>query len=261
VKAVFKPTDEEGDSPNNPKEHARDVDRGIRQGEAAIREVIAYRLDQRMDNIFRVPPTLLVNIAHPNFVDEEGKPKTKTGSLQYFVQSQGCASDIGPRSFPTEEVHRVAALDMMIYNTDRHDGNILYNREGLTLTPIDHGFSLPEKFGAAWFDWMYYPQASTTFTPHLASKISSFDVHQFARDISQEFDVREECLMTMILSTMILQTGVEMGKTPKQLAQFLSRGRPHEMSPVEVMMSEVEDMDGDFMCNVREKLAHKLSGL
>lgn len=110
MKAVFKPTDEEGDSPNNPKEHARDVDRGIRQGEAAIREVIAYRLDQRMDNIFRVPPTLLVNIAHPNFVDEEGKPKTKTGSLQYFVQSQGCASDIGPRSFPTEEVIFVPLL-------------------------------------------------------------------------------------------------------------------------------------------------------
>ena len=80
--AIVKPCDEEPLAPNNPKGF---VGRGlgdpglrptVRVGQAALREVAAYLLDH--GGLARVPPTVLVRVAHPVFhvaAAAEGKGK------------------------------------------------------------------------------------------------------------------------------------------------------------------------------------------
>ena len=68
--AVFKPIDEEAFAPNNPRDHAgpfgsQTFRAGVLSGEACIREVAAYLLDN--GGFSGVPPTTMVENAHNSF--------------------------------------------------------------------------------------------------------------------------------------------------------------------------------------------------
>ena len=100
----------------------------------------------------------------------------KLGSLQEFVSHQGDSSEMGPSRFNAADVHRIGILDLRLYNTDRHAGNMLTSKpvsqsrtrlsSGLSklddaqinLTPIDHGFCLPEALEPPYFEWLHWPQ-------------------------------------------------------------------------------------------------------
>ena len=139
----------------------------VRVGEAALREVAAYLLDH--DNFAGVPHTVLVNIAHPIFhinapkstpqgpsslrapsswldpaslslggfgsspVDQAGAQlQPKLASLQGFVTHTGDTSDMGTSQFSIAHVHRIGVLDIRLYNTDRHAGNLLVRPAAVT---------------------------------------------------------------------------------------------------------------------------------
>ena len=76
-----------------------------------------------------VPLTLQVEAMHPAFYTHSVRPLSrygaKVGSLQKWVAHDDCASDRGAQTFPKEEVHKIAILDMRILNTDRNDANVL----------------------------------------------------------------------------------------------------------------------------------------
>ncbi len=199
--AIVKPCDEEPLAPNNPKGFVgRQLgDLGlkptVRVGEAAMREVAAYLLDH--DHFAKVPHTAFVRVAHPIFhiaeasapapfarldssedvvVVGEGDLQLKLGSMQEFVAHDCDTSELGPSRFSTRDVHRIGLLDIRLFNTDRHAGNMLVrkprqqgssmNLSALTrlvdaqyeLVPIDHGFCLPEALEAPYFEWLYWPQ-------------------------------------------------------------------------------------------------------
>lgn len=83
-------------------------------------------------------------------------------------------SEMGASRFAVRDVHRIGILDIRIWNTDRHAGNILVRRSresalnlsGLArldsaqmeLVPIDHGFCLPEALEPPYFEWLHWPQ-------------------------------------------------------------------------------------------------------
>lgn len=78
--AVFKPEDEEPFAPNNPRGFVSEAGskgfrEGILSGEAAKREVAAFRLDGQME--VGVPQTYLTDLNHQKF----SKKAQKTGSL------------------------------------------------------------------------------------------------------------------------------------------------------------------------------------
>ncbi|KAL3909673.1 MAG: hypothetical protein SGPRY_009340, partial [Prymnesium sp.] len=50
------------------------------------------------------------------------------GSLQQFERHVGCADDFSASIFSTEEVQRIALLDIRIFNLDRHGANLLVQR-------------------------------------------------------------------------------------------------------------------------------------
>ncbi|KAG6712757.1 hypothetical protein I3843_05G110600 [Carya illinoinensis] len=162
--AIVKPTDEEPFAPNNPKGFVGKalgqpgLKRSVRVGETGFREVAAYLLD---DNHFaNVPPTALVKITHSIFNVNDGvngnkphkkKQVSKIASFQQFIPHDFDASDHGTSSFPVAAVHRIGILDVRIFNTDRHAGNLLVRKlDGVgrfgqvELIPIDHGLCLPE---------------------------------------------------------------------------------------------------------------------
>ncbi|KAK2077436.1 hypothetical protein QBZ16_004281 [Prototheca wickerhamii] len=146
-RAIMKPCDEEPLAPNNPKGFVgrRLGDPGlkptVRVGEAAAREVAAYLLDR--GHFSRVPHTVMVEMAHPIFHvaagDEAGEgagiappaapaPRRKLGSLQEFVPHECDTSELGASRFSVADVHRIGILDVRLFNTDRHAGNILVRR-------------------------------------------------------------------------------------------------------------------------------------
>jgi hypothetical protein len=96
----------------------------------------------------------------------------KLGSLQEFVRHECDTTEMGCSRFSVRDVQRIAILDIRLYNTDRHSGNILVRRPTSSslnlrarleeaqheLIPIDHGFCLPEALETPYFEWLHWPQ-------------------------------------------------------------------------------------------------------
>lgn len=211
--AIVKPCDEEPLAENNPKGYVgRSLgDYGwkptVRVGEAAMREVAAYLLDH--NNFAKVPTSVLIRARHPVFcynnrmssvrascLDltalEPGKESPlpmKLGSLQEFVHHECDTSEMGPSRFNVKDVHRIGILDIRLFNTDRHAGNMLVkvSKDNSTdlrsrmaekqyeLIPIDHGFCLPETLEAPYFEWLHWPQTMLPFGEEELQYIRNLD--------------------------------------------------------------------------------------
>ncbi len=100
-------------------------------------------------------------------------------------------SEMGASRFAARDVHRIGILDIRIWNTDRHAGNILVRRPRdsalalsglarldsgqLELVPIDHGFCLPESYESPYFEWLFWPQVFFRLQMHVSHFVA--DVH------------------------------------------------------------------------------------
>jgi len=257
--AVFKPQDEEGSSEHNPKYKkggrsgsargsrrtsssiyasggvtSSKVRKDFQVGEASYREVAAYLLD-RKHHFYGVPNTCMVKIWYPTWKSE------KVGSLQEFVMNDGASWDIGPSIFPVKEVHKIGILDLHIFNTDRHGGNILLceNDDGVySLTPIDHGYSLPTSLDRAWFDWLTWPQSRVPFDDETKRYIDSIDPEDDEKMLKTFLPIADESIVIMKISTLLLKRGVHNNLTLSQIGMIASRKVPEKPSLLEIMVEE-----------------------
>ncbi|KAG8057112.1 hypothetical protein GUJ93_ZPchr0002g24685 [Zizania palustris] len=289
--AIVKPTDEEPFAPNNPNGFVGKtlgqlgLKRSVRVGETGFREVAAYLLDY--DNFANVPLTMLVKITHSvfnvnNTVGGQSKlfhyklqAVSKIASLQQFIPHDFDASDHGPSSFPVSEVHRIGILDIRIFNTDRHGGNLLVRKLGpgadnfgaqTELIPIDHGLCLPECLEDPYFEWIHWPQASIPFIEEELDYIANLDPVKDAEMLRMELPmIREACLRVLVLSTTFLKEAAAFGLCLSDIGEMMSRpfnGKEEEPSELELLSMEarkwvedrelslleagVEDDDDDF---------------
>jgi len=241
--AVFKPQDEEGNSESNPKlsllatlDKTHLPNKGIRPGEAALREVAASILDR--EHFYGVPKTQLVKITH-RFGSLE-RLVTKIGSLQEFIENDGCSEDFGYRSYSTNEVHKIGILDVQMLNVDRHAGNVLIRKSrngSLSLIPIDHGFSLPDRLECSWFEWMNWPQSKLPFDDDIKSFILRIDIERDTQMLRKELGIRRECLSVMAITTTLLKKAVEFNLTLYDIGLLLCRksSSPSSPSPIELI--------------------------
>jgi len=276
--AVFKPQDEEGISENNPKRNQGELksssdsdsddkltssssnslpNKGILPGEAALREVAACLLDR--EHFYGVPRTQLVKIYHPN--DElmgtnitvansnnnnitnnnninTLQPFCKIGSLQEFIDNDGCSEDYGFRSFPVNEVHKIGILDIQMLNVDRHSGNILIKKMkkgSLQLIPIDQGFSLSDNLECNWFEWMNWPQSKIPFDDDVKAYISRIDIDRDALMLQKELNIRPKCIKTMKITTTLLKIAIDLNLTLYDIGLIVCRksDNPNEPSLLE----------------------------
>ncbi|KAK8488376.1 hypothetical protein V6N13_028087 [Hibiscus sabdariffa] len=258
--SVFKPIDEEPLAVNNPRQlpvssDGEGLKKGTRVGEGAFREVAAYILDHSKKGQRRlygdekgfagVLPTALIKCLHAGFNNPDGLPTVKIGSLQMFVKNNGSCEDIGPGSFPVEQVHKISVLDIRLANADRHAGNILLTKdeEGQTvLIPIDHGYCLPESFEDCTFEWLYWPQARKSYSPETIDYIKSLDADE---DIALlkflGWNMSQKCARTLRISTMLLKKGAERGLSPFAIGSIMCRENLKEESVIEQMVQEAQD--------------------
>ncbi|KAJ6808186.1 phosphatidylinositol 4-kinase gamma 5-like [Iris pallida] len=263
--AIVKPTDEEPFAPNNPKGFVGKalgqpgLKRSVRVGETGFREVAAYLLDY--DHFANVPPTVLVKITHSIFHVNEGvncgnydrqrQAISKIASFQQFIPHDFDASDHGTSSFPVAAVHRIGILDIRIFNTDRHAGNLLVRklegRDGqfgsqMELIPIDHGLCLPESLEDPYFEWIHWPQASIPFSDDELVYIANLDPVRDSDMLRTELPmIHEACLRVLVLCTTFLKEAAAFGLCLAEIGEMMSReftGREEEPSELEVVCIE-----------------------
>jgi len=260
--AIVKPTDEEPFAPNNPKGFVGralgepGLKRSVRVGETGIREVAAYLLDHQ--HFASVPATALVKITHSVFNVNDGmnanKPcrkdtVSKIASFQQFVPHDFDASDHGTSSFPVSAVHRIGILDVRIFNTDRHAGNLLVRKlDGVgrfgqvELIPIDHGLCLPESLEDPYFEWIHWPQASIPFSEDELDYIDKLDPYEDCRMLRSELPmIREACLRVLVLCTIFLKEAAAYGLCLAEIGEMMSREfRSGEEEPSELELVCIE---------------------
>lgn len=274
--AIVKPTDEEPFAPNNPKGFVGKalgqpgLKRSVRVGETGFREVAAFLLDK--DHFANVPPTALVKITHSIFNINDGvngnktpqkKLVSKIASCQQFIQHDFDASDHGTSSFPVASVHRIGILDIRIFNTDRHAGNLLVRKlDGVgmfgqvELIPIDHGLCLPETLEDPYFEWIHWPQASIPFSDDELEYIEKLDPYDDCEMLRRELPmIREACLRVLVLCTIFLKESAAYGLCLAEIGEMMSREfRSGEEEPSEL---EVICMEARRMLAEREALSPK----
>lgn len=269
--AVFKPSDEEAGSANNPRGLAGDehtMREGFRAGGGAIREVVAYKLDRGFAG---VPPTavdrLLMRTNTGTHLREQ------SGSIQQFVTSDGDASGyrFDGGDFDGRMCQRVALLDCRLFNCDRHEGNILVrprrpvgntdaatvpsmSGEGvgtaaLDIVPIDHAFCLPAfgYFREAEFVWRYWRAAAQPFGPDAAEHVAAIDV-DLDVEVARRAGLPEPSCATLRVCTMLVKLALRssppahadapsptaaISLTPQVLGSMLMREQFDEPSPLE----------------------------
>lgn len=273
---IFKPQDEEPFNVNNPKGYTSNNNserfkEGIGIGEASIRECAAYLLDH--DHFAGVPATDLVICSHPAFFVNNNEshnenPQPKLGSFQEFKKNCGGTEDLGLNfiaSFPTDEVHKIAVLDIRIFNTDRHGDNILFNkeidpntgRETVTLIPIDHGYSLPSSLDEAWFAWQTWPQVKEKFSPATKDYIFKIDVEKDIKMLQAKFpqNFKEAHFRVLRIADMLLKKAASLDLTPFEISNIMCRLDLSAPSELErwVARAEEESKDGE---NVLQTLSN-----
>lgn len=244
--AIVKPTDEEPFAPNNPKGFTGralgqpGLKPSIRVGETGLREVAAYLLDH--GHFAKVPVTALVNATHSVFnVNPEyagaghAQPgNAKIASFQQFVRHDFVAEEVGTSRFPVSSVHRIGILDIRLFNTDRHAGNILVKKmeveagslfeDTVDLIPIDHGLCLPETLDALYFEWLHWHQASIPFSKEELEYIEKLDPGYDCNLLRKELPtMREACLRMLVLSTTFLKLAAKEGLTLAEIGGMMTR--------------------------------------
>ncbi|KAL9225847.1 hypothetical protein vseg_001726 [Gypsophila vaccaria] len=260
--AIVKPTDEEPFAPNNPKGFVGralgqpGLKSSVRVGETGIREVVAYLLDH--EGFACVPPTALVKITHSIFNVNDGvngnKPHkkklvSKIASCQQFIPHDFDASDHGTSNFPVSAVHRIGILDIRIFNTDRHAGNLLVRKlDGVgrfgqvELIPIDHGLCLPESLEDPYFEWIHWPQSSLPFTADELDYIERLDPYKDCALLRSELPmIREACLRVLVLCTIFLKEAAAFGLCLAEIGEMMTREfRVGEEEPSELELICIE---------------------
>ncbi|CAH9110665.1 unnamed protein product [Cuscuta epithymum] len=259
--AIVKPTDEEPYAPNNPKGFVGKtlgqpgLKRSVRVGETGFREVAAYLLDHH--HFANVPPTALVKITHSIFNvndsvngSKKSLPVTKIASFQQFISHDFDASDYGTSGFPVSSVHRVGILDIRIFNTDRHGGNLLVRKHGqfgqVELIPIDHGLCLPETLEDPYFEWIHWPQSSIPFSDEELDYINKLDPVRDSEMLRRELPmIREACLRVLVLCTVFLKEAATYGLCLAEIGEMMSRefhGGDEAPSELEIMCMEASKL-------------------
>ncbi|XP_028790020.1 phosphatidylinositol 4-kinase gamma 4 [Neltuma alba] len=264
--SVFKPIDEEPMAVNNPRGlpvsvNGEGLKKGTRVGQGALREVAAYILDHPRDGprtcsnngeegFAGVPPTAMVKCLHEGFHHPKefmyDSNDIKIGSLQMFMKNTGSCEDMGPLSFPTEEVHKISVLDIRLANADRHAGNILVSKDGeggrIVLIPIDHGYCLPEIFEDCTFDWLYWPQAQEPYSADTIDYVKSLDAEADIELLKfHGWDLPAKCARVFRISTMLLKKGAERGFTPFSIGSIMCRETLKKKSVIEQIVEKAEE--------------------
>jgi hypothetical protein len=201
---IFKPESQEGGARNG-----RD-----KRGAGAIREVLGDTLDQSL-GLGVVPRTRLIAMISDQF-DQFGSPGSNSalqvGSYQKAVSKvkgdiAGYMQDAAKyKAFDVNRLQRIAILDMMSLNKDRHGGNIMFNKKG-KLSAIDQGEMAPsaigynDKFGSAndnsGWAWADLPESEQNWSTANRAIITNMDPEAEIDNLAQEAQAQSSAMASV----------------------------------------------------------------
>lgn len=189
---------------------------GFAQGQSHNREVAAYKLDHKA--WAGVPATI-------NYQTSIGGSNIE-GSVQSFIEHDHSADEDDEnnengrndyRRYPYGQVHRVGLLDIRLFNTDRHGGNLLVRGRGedVSLIPIDHGLCLPD-----WKHlqmptqpvWLMWEQAEIPFDKEVCSYVENLDLDADSL-LLRKSEIEPESIVTFTLCHALMK-GAVIGMKP-----------------------------------------------
>ena len=228
---LFKPFDEESWAPNNPRRQAyrgplgtERMRPGLLSGEGCHREVAASVVD-RFLGLGIVPHTVYARFRHFAFYDPMEGPralgrraKEKSGSFQAFIEQ---AIHLGRRSLELVELQKLALLDVVIGNLDRHTHNILY--DGKQIWAIDNALSFSSRsLGGFRWEWQKQEAASQPFTPAMRALIESMDVERLMVRLRKACFLTVNTVERMRERIALLRAACCQGMAPAQLALLMT---------------------------------------
>ncbi|WBC13747.1 hypothetical protein O7600_21820 [Micromonospora sp. WMMA1998] len=145
--------------PNVPENEFVQVRSTIPENQLAAREVAASRLDEDL-GFDLVPTTARWDGPHG------------AGSMQEFVENARPGRPVTDYTVPERE--RMAVLDYISGNTDRHMGNYLTGPDG-RLVAIDHGYSFPESNAEPLRSDFVQQQMNQPLSPDTMARLQSTD--------------------------------------------------------------------------------------
>ena len=175
------------------------------------------------------------------------------------VRHDADSSEMGTSRFSAHDVHAIGILDIRLFNTDRHAGNILVRRPTaglalgggdaatpaldrlgggrLELVPIDHGFCLPEALEPLFLEWLHWPQAALPFSDAEKSYIAALDADADADLLRRELpSLHIGCLRVLHVGTLLLKKAASAGLCLAEIGAVVSRplvGMDEEPSELE----------------------------
>mmetsp|Transcript_29129 Transcript_29129/g.59182 ORF Transcript_29129/g.59182 Transcript_29129/m.59182 type:complete len:468 (-) Transcript_29129:90-1493(-) len=195
---------------------------GLQIGGGMKREKAAFLLSELLGSFPGVPFT---DIAFVN---------GHAGSVQRFVPNCVDMSDLGPNGIPDMEVQKLALLDLLTFNVDRHEGNIMLQQATKSLIPIDHAQCLPEVVGphganedmlrSLYFAWQTWPQAKARWTDEAKNIVSGLSPENLAASLQSqmaEYPLSASALTSLKVGVIFLKACVAADISASKIADML----------------------------------------
>jgi len=187
--------------------------------------------------------------------------KIKYGALQAYKEHFASAEDVGNSQFVVDDVHKIGILDIRLLNLDRHLGNLLVAKDpggALRLIPIDHGYILPDfrNTSDASFEWLHWKQCKVPFSPASKAYIDKLDAIADAI-ILKKLGIRDEHIMTLILSTTLLRLGAKRGLSLFDIASMIQREGTKENEALFERMTKEAGRQADDLLRAHQTKAQR----
>jgi len=254
-KWVFKPQPPLGNG-LGPGKSSRE---GISPRREYLREIAAFHLDRLNGSFAGVPTTVGVSVPPSTtallrtLCAGSASPYVNTtqadnidGSVQAWIEHRCCSEDMGPSRFSTADVHRIGLLDIRLFNTDRHAGNLLVTSND-RLVPIDHGLCLPDIWcglGQAEFAWLFWKQAKQPFSKSTMQWVANLNTQRDAQ-VLRSLGFPDPCILTLCFCTEVLKFAVlELGWNLNRIGLFFTRMFGAHASKLEDLVREAHSKWG-----------------
>ena len=266
VVGLFKPFDEEVFAPHNPVgprfQGALGLRRtriGCRVGESAHHEVGAFVVDEFL-GFGIVPKTYYAQFTHASFFNAKEDrlisrraPKTKMGSFQEFVGGFVSVDELSLKeraAIPLDEFQLLIVLDVVLGNTDRNIGNILFGDE--KIAAIDHGLCFPDRGDefSFWY-WKYFEQGKEPLLPSIVELLNHFPCEELGLKLRKKCFISLNAVQRIRERVVLFTEAINVGLAPSQLEDlfknlYLDPLRDRDATLKEVAAEQVHLYQNEF---------------
>ena len=245
--ALFKPENERNYGPKHASNrrpnpslediHFHQMD-SFEQGMATQRQYLSKLLDS--GNIANLPTGTIVEMESDQFniIGDQAKSQCKMGYLQEWISNtkvlpdfDSPSDDLLQNQIPLSEFQKLGIMDLLLYNQDRHPGNILVTEDGSHLINIDSDSILPWKIENNKNSLLQHPRAAEPFTEESLQMIRNIDPKLNA-ELAKHMGLPEQAATNARVLAMVLKRFASAGKTLSEINQVVGsdkRDAPSEL--------------------------------